>query len=106
MGKLVPTISANFARVLDTDGVGCTLSLGRKVKTGFPAKSFQEENHLSWPNYLPLRGKNFRNRTSWKKAPENIRSLMPLTHEMLWRGARESRSTHLSWPQLSENFQE
>jgi hypothetical protein len=32
--------------VLETDGVGCTLSPGRKVKTGFPAKSFQEENHL------------------------------------------------------------
>jgi hypothetical protein len=40
-----------------------------------------------------------------EKAPENIPSLMPLTHEMLWRGARESRSTPLSLPQLSENFQ-
>ena len=49
--------------------------------------------------------KNFRNRISWKKVRENTRSLMPPTREMLWRGARESRSTPLSLPQLSADFQ-
>jgi hypothetical protein len=40
----------NLAGKSRTDGVGCTLSAGRKVETEIPAKFFQEENHQKWPN--------------------------------------------------------
>ena len=47
--------------------------------------------------------KIFRNRTSSGEKARKYPIPMPLTHEMLWQGARESRSTPLWSPRLSGN---